>query len=497
VTFWIRQGLAKHSGPRRHATAEKAGDAVREDPGANTIQVRPPPGCVVNPLAGRDHADSAQARGQCCNRERHHQRRFKSVGKKPRVRQREPGLRANDGDVFTRHHSHRDRDCHPKRETDQAAEQPQKALAPHDESYHHRKRQAGARNVGWKLRIMRVSNSQKSAHADEAQLHAHCNHNEARNNPEETSCGHCRFICEWFCTFRCIRVCLLLCRRFPLERIESPLSEAFEFAQASARLAAEAAVLERLTNAVEASNAEAFQAIVDESRLGRFCIQLCHWICFFHCRRFCVCPPRSAAYFIKVGQYEYSEVYPIGGTTPKIESQIGGSGLTSDTRAFFGTLRLNGGFSLQTGAPQVEYRFETIPTNAAGNPTAPNWQPVLADGEQTIIGYTITTGPVFTPVVASLDADGWIQVPLAGPSYVPTGDLLHLGSLKLSNPPHLDQTGVVAGAHSSHPLAQDVYFGIRMRVRNVGNPGSELDAGTCHHIAIDNTLYDKVTHQPA
>ncbi|MEA2264143.1 MAG: hypothetical protein QOJ51_6968 [Acidobacteriaceae bacterium] len=311
--------------------------------------------------------------------------------------------------------------------------------------------------------------------------------------------GHCRFICEWFCTFRCIRVCLLLCRRFPLERIESPLSEAFEFARASASLVAEPAVLERLTNAVEASNAEAFQAIVDERRLGRFCIQLCHWICFYHCRRFCfcVCPPRSAAYFIKVGQYEYSEVYPTGGTTPKIESQIGGSGLTSDTRAFFGTLRLNGGFSLQTGAPQMEYRFETIPTDAAGHPTAPNWQPVLADGEQTIIGYTITSGPVFTPVVASLDAGGWIPVPLASPSYAPTGDLLHLDTLKLSNPPHLDQTGVVAGAHSSHPLAQDVYFGIRMRVRNVGNPGSEFDAGTCHHIAIDNTLYDNVTHQPA
>jgi hypothetical protein len=313
--------------------------------------------------------------------------------------------------------------------------------------------------------------------------------------------GHCRFICEWFCTFRCIRVCLLLCRRFPLERIESPLSEAFEFAQVSARLVAEPAVLERLTNAVEASDAEAFRAIVDERHLGRFCIQLCHWICFFHCRRFCfcVCPPRSAAYFIKVGQYEYSEVYPTGGTTPKIESQIGGSGLTSDTRAFFQTLRLNGGFSLQTGAPQMEYRFETIPTDAAGNPTAPNWQPVLADGEPTIIGYTITLVPVltFTPVFASLDAGGWIQVPLAGPSYAPTGDLLHLDSLKLSNPPHLDQTGVVAGAHSSHPLAQDVYFGIRMRVRNVGNPGSEFDAGTCHHIAIDNTRYDNVTHQPA
>jgi hypothetical protein len=198
-----------------------------------------------------------------------------------------------------------------------------------------------------------------------------------------------------------------------LERIKSPLSEAFEFAQVSARLAAEPAVLERLTNAVETSNAEAFQAIVDERPPRAVCIQLCHWICFFHCHRFCfcVCPPRSAAYFIKIGQYQYSEVCPPMGTTPKIDSQIGGSGLTSDTRAFYQTLRLNGGYSLQTGAPQMEYRFETIPTNAAGNPTAPNWQPVLAGGAAaTIIGYTITPGPIFTPVFASLDAQGWIRV---------------------------------------------------------------------------------------
>ena len=56
---------------------------------------------------------------------------------------------------------------------------------------------------------------------------------------------------------------------------------------------------------------------------------------------------------------------------------------------------------------------------------------------------------------------------------------------------------MLAGAHASHPLAQDAYFGVRMRVRNVGDPASEIDAGTCHHIAIDNTLYDNVTHQPA
>jgi hypothetical protein len=69
----------------------------------------------------------------------------------------------------------------------------------------------------------------------------------------------------------------------------------------------------------------------------------------------------------------------------------------------------------------------------------------------------------------------------------------------LSGAPHLDETGVVAGGTStvSSPLAQDVYFGIRMRVRNVGDTSEGTDGGTCHHIAIDNTSYDNVVHQPA
>jgi hypothetical protein len=321
----------------------------------------------------------------------------------------------------------------------------------------------------------------------------------------------CHLVCEWLCTWRCVRVCLLLCRRFPVEAIEDPLGEAFAFAQATARLAAKPADLQRLGDAVAKADPETFGAVVEELELGRFCIQLCQWLCRLICRRFCfcVCPPRSAAYFIRIGQYEYAEVYPPGGTVPRIDSQIGGTGLTSDSRAFFRTLRLNGGYSLQTGAPQMEYRFETITTDAAGNPSpsTATWQPVLAGtaggaGEPTIIGYNITFPPPlhtlhFTPLVVTPGAGGWIQVPLSSPTYVPTGDLLQLNTEILTGTPHLDETGVVAGASASQPLAEDVYFGIRMRVRNVGDPASEIDAGTCHHIAIDNTLYDNVTHQPA
>ncbi len=321
----------------------------------------------------------------------------------------------------------------------------------------------------------------------------------------------CHFVCEWLCSWRCVRVCLLLCRRFPVEPIEDPLGEAFAFAQATARLAADPAGLQRLGDAVATGDPETFGAVVEELQLGRFCIQLCQWLCRLICRRFCfcVCPPRSAAYFIRVGQYEYAEVYPPGGTVPRIDSQIGGTGLTSDSRAFFSTVRLNGGYSLQTGAPQMEYRFETITTDSAGNPSpsAATWQPVLAEsaggaGVPTIIGYNLTFPPplylpVFVPVFGTPDAGGWIQVPLASPLYVPTGDLLKLSTEVLTGTPHLDQTGVVAGASASQPLAEDVHFGVRMRVRNVGDAASEIDAGTCHHIAIDNTLYDNVTHQPA
>jgi hypothetical protein len=56
-----------------------------------------------------------------------------------------------------------------------------------------------------------------------------------------------------------------------------------------------------------------------------------------------------------------------------------------------------------------------------------------------------------------------------------------------------DETGVIAGGPAAHPLVQDLYFGIRMRVRQQGVPLSETDGGTCVHIAVDDTLYNNIT----
>lgn len=316
----------------------------------------------------------------------------------------------------------------------------------------------------------------------------------------------CHLICEWFCSWRCFLLCFTLCRIFPIEPVEAPIEEAREFALACGKLAGENGALQRLAAATLREDVEGVQSLVKELGFEHFCIQFCHWVCFLRCQLFCVCvcPPRSAAYFIKIGRYQYAEVYPTTGPfPPKIESDLGETGLTDDTRAFFNTIRCNGGFSLQSGAPQIQYRFETLTTDAAGNPSpaSATWQPVLSSpgaAVSTVIGYELVSlFPLkFNPVTSNPDSQGWITVPLPSPFYAPTGDLLLIDTTKLSKPPDLDETGVLAGAHSSHPLAEDVYFGIRMRVRNLGDPSSEFDGGTCHHIAIDNTTYDNVTHQP-
>jgi hypothetical protein len=315
----------------------------------------------------------------------------------------------------------------------------------------------------------------------------------------------CEIICWWICSWRCIWLCLRFCRPFLAEKPDTSLTEAFEFAKVTARLAAEPATLERLAKAVAAQDAQAFEAIVKEFRLERFCIQLCHWVCFRWCRLFCicVCPPVSDAYFIRIGGYDYHTA---------INSAVGGNGLTiGDNRAFYDTLRLNGNISDLLSGPQIEYRFETQSTDATGTPTG-SWTPV-APGQigRTLIGWFDPGSFPFTgyvvngaagphEVVATISVDGWIQVPplfsIRG-QFLPSGDLAEFASNSVApGLPAQDETGVQAGAAAAHPLATDLYFGIRMRVRQIGNPATEHDGGTCPHIAIDNTLYDNVNHHP-
>jgi len=344
-----------------------------------------------------------------------------------------------------------------------------------------------------------------------------------------------RLICEWFCSWRCLLMCLELCRAFPIELPESPIEEMREFALAVGKLASERGALERLSAAVLRGDRDAVDAFAGKLELERYCIQFCHWVCFLRCQLFCICvsPPGTLAVFTKIGGLYYDI---------DVASQLGESGLTvADQRGFFNTLRLNGGISVVNGAPEVEYRFETAPASPRGgdasktDPPAPAlpdpipagaWTGVLAPQiKPTNIGSFIrfVPTPPFIEVIEvwvnnsalgpsiyniTPDAEGWIAVPPmfplppmvpAGPQwqFVPGSDLLQLDTTTLK--PYvasIDETGVEAGHEANAPLQTDVHFGIRMRLRDVGDSGDGEDAGTCEHIAINNTLYNNISHHP-
>jgi hypothetical protein len=334
----------------------------------------------------------------------------------------------------------------------------------------------------------------------------------------------CFWLCEWFCSWRCLFLCLRLCRIYPLERIESPIEEMLEFARAGGKLAGNKAHLERFTAALAREDVETVQSLAKELKFERFCIQFCHWVCFLRCHLFCfcVCPPRTIAVFTKIGGLYYSSA---------INSLAPGNGLTvADDRAFYSTLRLNGGLSVVDGAPLVEYRFETVQTNddgttlENGNPIlSTSWVPVTpAQIGATNIGSFIRpiVGPPFIEIIEvwvnhagpnvytiTPSADGWIQVPPMYPvapmvtgsgwRFVPGSDLIEFDTTTLAPSMQVvDETGVDAGSTANAPLQTDVHYGVRMRLRNQGDSGDGTEAGTCSHIAINNTRYDNVSHHP-
>jgi hypothetical protein len=325
--------------------------------------------------------------------------------------------------------------------------------------------------------------------------------------------GNCFLICEWICSWHCILVCLPLCRVYP-PLVDSSIREMRAFAQAASQLAGKEGAIARFVDAVVAQNTENFAALLKEFQVERFCLQLCHWICFAICRRFCICvcpQPSLFPQFTSIGVYDYD------GVVPDINSSLGGNGRTvADNRAFFNTLRLNGILTQTLGGLPMEYRFETAPTDAAGNPTGP-WSPVLpAQIAKTLLGhwehhiavfpfietkkYIVNAAPGPGEIAATISATGWIQVPQENNWMSPAGAFVSNGNMielitqqSLAAVTPQDETGTSAGGPAKHPLVQDQYFGIRMRVRQQGFPASETDGGTCVHIAIDDTLYNNIT----
>jgi hypothetical protein len=81
-------------------------------------------------------------------------------------------------------------------------------------------------------------------------------------------------------------------------------------------------------------------------------------------------------------------------------------------------------------------------------------------------------------------------------------DMINLISQTLAPWGSINLTGLTAGTPSGsiQPLAHDRHFAIRMNVRERLGPTTTTGvtiAGVCQHIAIDNTLYDNLSHHPS
>lgn len=220
--------------------------------------------------------------------------------------------------------------------------------------------------------------------------------------------------------------------------------------------------------------------------------------------------PEPLPVFDALGGYLYAS---------DIASAVPGSGRTTgDDRAFYSTVRLNGVLPKKFNGLPMEYRFEFRTTDASGNAVG-GWTPVgPAQFVSTDLGRLERYAPAFpgdpNPIkTARVHADpalaaggplnaaivaGWIRVPqfsnTFGPEgfFEPSGNLLNVVTGALVASPSIDVTGVKAGDSSTllgAALSHDRHIALRMRVRQVGNPGTETDAGVCFHVAIDNTVY--------
>jgi hypothetical protein len=313
----------------------------------------------------------------------------------------------------------------------------------------------------------------------------------------------CIILCRFFCYWNCFRICFIVCRLIP--EVDLTIPELREFGLGLGRLVQDEARLTRLSEALVREDAAGWGGIIDQLKLGPFCYYLCHWICFVRCDLYCwiLCPPGCLSTFRYIGGYNI-----LSG----INSTVAGNGLTTvDNRAFFQTVRLNGVLCKQHNGGPAEYRFEfrLLPA-VAWTPVPPDWieRTVIGQWQSTVPAppddvkpYTVK-GTAPTDKVATLTVDGWVQVPQesnvndAGGNFAPNGNLINLNSVKMATWTNINIAGITAGQSTNPPgLGADKLFALRMRVRRVGFPASEVTAGTCEKVAIYNAHYDNVKHK--
>jgi hypothetical protein len=247
--------------------------------------------------------------------------------------------------------------------------------------------------------------------------------------------ARCHWVCEFFCSWRCVMVCLILHKRFTFQPFPAAeqIKEAHEFAAALAKLSQNPADLMRFSAVVGAGDAGKWAELIKRFGFERFSFQLCHWVCGWRCFRFCklVCIDiHYHPWFTHIG--DFSITGDISATTGLTVAPRGGHGGPD-----FG---FGGGLSLRGFCPKHDpahlsaemwYRFLFQPAGVA-NPvpiTGGFVSEVLVGTRYTMWngsnqlqtirlrgtganGPTPITGPELTPpdLIINPDADGWVKV---------------------------------------------------------------------------------------
>ena len=337
----------------------------------------------------------------------------------------------------------------------------------------------------------------------------------------------CFIICRWICSWRSILYCGPICG--PLAIPKDYIDEMRGFAQLSGKLADAQNAYPQFFAAINARDQKAFGELVKRFEIGPYCLQLCRWLSYEVCHRFCICicpQPETIPLFTKVGQYHVAPIF--GDFQPNGTTTAGGY-------AFSTTSNLNGILPDGTAPDALEYRF-TYVNLAVGGAPAPitgvmipastiigqlefyYWDTLLTawlvgstDFYVNNPGATVSIPQQFGPplsvgVDTDPDGDGWIKVPRQNSlfpggvgRFVPTGELARLDTTQLTNE-SFDLTAAGPGlpvlAGMPVPAAQQSVkptFKINFEARNATTLVA-VGANSLNVIALSNTAYKYTRH---
>ncbi|MEP7141756.1 MAG: hypothetical protein ABI707_02740 [Ferruginibacter sp.] len=229
---------------------------------------------------------------------------------------------------------------------------------------------------------------------------------------------------------------------------------------------------------------------------------LCVTLCL---KDFVVTIPDIPASFTKIGNngnHFINETVASG--NPNVIAAT--TGKTPAAQAFYSCIKLRGNLTKLLNGVAMEYSFDTIETTGPGGAEIGVWKKVLAPQmcEAEIGTFFTFTGDPMNPIAiipygvgnisGGVDAGGWIAVPQAA-NFSPNinGEILSLNTTFL-NGALVNMLGLAQGQSTTTiaPLQQNRFFKIRMRQREVGNPGSEISGGVSNSVAMFNTTYQNV-----